>query len=234
MTRINGPLVAIALAAFALLPHGRAAAAADPSATLPPRVLSVLQDYGWSYQPTLIPHRAHSSQRCVDPVLHQLIAHYSAHFDIDENFVYALIFQESRCSVTAISHAGAVGLMQLMPQWGAVDAMEWLTGVKLSRVDPALLRDPHLNVLLGTAYIRMLVNTFADVEDGEPRQRLVLAAYNWGPTRVRDRMSRMKRTGDPVRDARDWTANIPVHETRDYVTRVVLYHHYLSIARRPG
>jgi len=197
--------------------------------SLPVSVRVVLSQYGWQPDPDYVPHRLRSSDRCAHHNLHALVSHYSNHFDLDENLVYAVIYQESRCNTKAISKAGAVGLMQLMPQWGAVDAIEWLTGVRMDRMSPELLEDPHLNVLLGTAYLRLLINTFQDVPEGEARDRVVLASYNWGPTRVRNLLPET-----PLPDVwayRQWTTKIPVYETRDYVTRIVAYRFALAQAR---
>lgn len=197
--------------------------------TLPVQARQVLSQYGWAPDPSFVPHRLRASQRCAHENLHALVAHYSRHFGLDENLVYAVIYQESRCNSKAVSHAGAVGLMQLMPQWGAVDALEWLTGVRIKRMSPALLEDPHLNVLLGTAYLRLLINTFADIPEGEARDRVVLASYNWGPTRVRKTLP-----VTPMRDVaayRLWTQRIPIYETRDYVSRIVTYREFLAMAR---
>lgn len=196
-------------------------------AALPAQVLAVLDEYSWHPNADLIPHAGDSRQRCVIDELHDLIRHYSDHFQLDSNLVYALIYQESRCNTRAVSSAGAVGLMQLMPQFGAVDAVEWLTGVKMDKVPSQYLKDPHLNILLGTAYLRMLFNTFQDIPDGEPRVRAVLAGYNWGPTRVRRRAQPLLVSNDPIAQSRNWTLMIPVEETRDYVSRVVLYYTYL-------
>lgn len=196
-------------------------------ASLPQPVLQVFEAYSWQPNAYHIPYAPDSRQRCVKDELHDLIRHYADHFRLDANLVYALIYQESRCNPKAVSKAGAVGLMQLMPQFGAVDAVEWLTGVKLDRIPSHYLKDPHLNVLLGTAYLRMLFNTFQDIPDGEPRVRAVLAGYNWGPTRVRRRAEPLMVAHDPITQSRNWTLMIPVEETRDYVSRVVLYYTYL-------
>lgn len=203
-------------------------AVAAPEA-LPANVRFILSQYGWVPDPDFVPHNLRTSHRCAHQNLHALVAHYSHHFDLDENLVYAVIYQESRCNTKAISRAGAVGLMQLMPQWGAVDSIEWLTGVRLKRMNSQLLEDPHLNVLLGTAYLRLLLNTFQDVPEGEARDRVVLASYNWGPSRVRNSLPPI-----PFQDPmayRTWTSRIPVHETRDYVTRIINYRHFLAQAR---
>ncbi|MCB0323885.1 MAG: lytic transglycosylase domain-containing protein [Bdellovibrionales bacterium] len=87
-------------------------------------------------------------------------------YQVDRNLVLAVITAESRCRNRARSHAGAVGLMQLMPgtaRWvGVVDAEhKWD------------------NIFGGTQYLRYLMELF----DGD--LTLTIAAYNAGPTAVR-------------------------------------------------
>ncbi len=125
--------------------------------------------------------------------------------------VHALIRQESAFNYTAQSHAGARGLMQLMPATarevakknGWAHRTDWLT----SR--------PNHNIRLGAAYWQEMLDRY----DGS--YPLALAAYNGGPGRV-DRW--LKTYGDP-RTAEisiiDWVELIPIYETRNYVQRVL-------------
>ena len=78
--------------------------------------------------------------------------------------MFALIAVESRFDTRALSTAGAVGLMQVLPS---------TAGVLRAR-----LYDPAANLKAGTAYLRKLL----DSHDGNVR--LSLLAYNRGPTRV--------------------------------------------------
>lgn len=180
----------------------------------------------WSPPTSLPAHNKSMAARCVDKQMHTWINYYSDLFQLDKSLVYALIFQESKCNTHAKSHAGAIGLMQLMPQYGARDAVAALTGV-WSVIDPTVLKDPQTNIMLGCAYLRMLLNRYAHLPDGEPRIRIALAAYNWGPHRV-DRRIPSFNTGDPVTVARLWSAKIPVTETRQYVRAVTHYYFYLK------
>lgn len=190
---------------------------------------SQLSQYGWTY-PTSLPaiHQTRMS-RCSDAQMHAWINKYARRFAVERSLIYAMIFQESRCNPYAVSSAGAVGLMQLMPQFGAIDALEYLTGVK-SRgpVDKDLLIDPQTNILLGIAYLRVLIDQFNAVPKGEARDRVVLAAYNWGPARVAPRLPVFGPDKDPATVAQLWTDRIPIFEPRDYVTRVTLYKSYLD------
>jgi soluble lytic murein transglycosylase-like protein len=87
-------------------------------------------------------------------------------YNIPAELIRAVIAAESAGDTSAISHKGAVGLMQLMPQ----------TAGQMYVEDPV---DPAQNILGGTRYLRQLANDFA----GD--MVLVLAAYNAGPDAVR-------------------------------------------------
>ncbi len=83
--------------------------------------------------------------------------------NIPEDLYLRLVHQESRWNPRAISHAGARGLAQLMPDTA-----------RLLRVNPD---DPHQNLEGGARYLRMMHDRFGD-------WRLALAAYNAGPGAV--------------------------------------------------
>jgi len=91
----------------------------------------------------------------------------------------AVIVVESSGNAFAVSHAGAMGLMQLRPSTAEAVAAE----IGLPWTGPALLFDPLANVQLGVAYLEQLMARYGDIET-------VLAAYNWGPTHIAARMRR--------------------------------------------
>ena len=98
--------------------------------------------------------------------------------------VLALIMVESGGYSLAVSHVGALGLMQLMPATG--EELAHKLGFPWSGEET--LFDPLVNVKLGTAYLKQL----SDRYDGNVR--VALAAYNWGPGRI----DRFLRRGSPV------------------------------------
>ena len=104
------------------------------------------------------------------------------------------------------SHAGAIGLMQLMPATGRDVARE----IKLPYSGVTTLIDPVSNIRLGTSYLAQMAERY----DGN--QVLATAAYNAGPHRVD---GWLPASGSV--DARVWIENIPFNETRKYVKRVL-------------
>ena len=96
------------------------------------------------------------------------IAHASRRFGIPQRWIRAVLHAESAGKERALSPAGAIGLMQIMPHTWA----ELRTRHRLGR-DPY---DPHDNILAGTAYLREMWDRYGDVN-------AMLAAYNAGPAR---------------------------------------------------
>lgn len=134
----------------------------------------------------------------------------------------AIARQESEMNPEAISHAGARGLMQLMPNTARMVA----TKLGLRYDLRALTADPAYNARLGTDYLAQLMDEFGSLP-------LVAAGYNAGPRRVRQWLDRY---GDPRSgqiDMVDWIETIPFSETRNYVQRVMEGLHVYS-ARLSG
>ena len=96
-----------------------------------------------------------------DPELDRIIHEAGEKEGVDPSFIHAVIWQESKYKVDARSHAGAQGLMQLMPA----------TAKRFGCTHP---EDPADNITAGTKYLSWLLKRFAgNVE-------LALAAYNAG------------------------------------------------------
>ncbi len=135
----------------------------------------------------------------------------SKRYRAEPALVLAMLRQESGFRVDARSHAGARGLMQILPRT-AYNVAKRLR-IRYSR--KRLTTDPEYNLTLGRAYIEGLLRTF----DGS--YVLALAAYNAGPKRVR---RWIEHYGDPrSREVNviDWLELVPLSETRNYIQRVL-------------
>jgi soluble lytic murein transglycosylase len=133
-------------------------------------------------------------------------AQYSSDAGIAPSWAYGVARSESLFMSDVRSGAGAVGIMQVMPDTGRMTARA--IGVPYSGV--GTLVDPPSNIRLGTTYLGKLLDRF----DRNPI--LATAAYNAGPIAVASWLPVI----DEI-DARIWIENIPYNETRDYVRRVL-------------
>lgn len=135
-----------------------------------------------------------------------LVNRFSQACNLDPALLSALILEESRFQVQAVSPAGARGLMQVMPQTGRQIAKE----LKVRPFSEDQLFDPAVNIRLGSRYFAKMLEEF------EGKVHLALAAYNAGPQAVR------KWLASSLSSAEDeFVENIPYLETRNYVIRVI-------------
>ncbi|AWQ03375.1 lytic transglycosylase domain-containing protein [Bordetella bronchiseptica] len=146
------------------------------------------------------------SQRFIAPFEGRVSAKARA-IDLDPAWVYGLIRQESRFIMDARSHAGASGLMQLMPA-----TAKWVAGkIGMSDFRPGSVNDFDVNTELGTQYLNIVLQGL----DGS--QVLASAGYNAGPGRPRNWRASF---GHPVEGA-IFAETIPFNETRLYVKNVM-------------
>lgn len=123
----------------------------------------------------------------------------------------AIARQESEFNSEIISHAGARGLLQVMP----ITARHICRDHKIKCDIPRLITDTSYNAMIGSAYVGDRKEEF----DGS--YVLTLAGYNAGPGRARQWI---RRYGDPRKpgvDPIDWIEMIPFEETREYVKKVL-------------
>jgi soluble lytic murein transglycosylase len=133
------------------------------------------------------------------------VKHFSSENALDPYLVAALIRQESAFNPNAVSHANAVGLMQLLPKVGKGVARQ----EKLKHYTTQQLFQPKINLQLGTRYFRSMVDKFGSFE-------YALAAYNAGADRVQD----WSKQGT-YRDPQEFVESIPFTETREYVENIL-------------
>ncbi|MBX8801063.1 lytic transglycosylase domain-containing protein [Ochrobactrum sp. MR28] len=125
---------------------------------------------------------------------------------------YAIARQESEFNISAVSSAGARGLLQLLP--GTAKGVAQRAGLAYS--DARLTTDAAYNATLGAHYLGEQIERF------NGSYILTFAGYNAGPRRASEWVERY---GDPrgqnIDSVVDWIERIPYTETRNYVQRVM-------------
>lgn len=111
------------------------------------------------------------------------VSQYSQTFQIEQPLIFAVMEQESRFNPEATSHIPAYGLMQLVPRSGGYDAYRYVYKREWAPTKSYLFV-PNQNIELGTAYLRVLMNQFANVSDPDCRRLCVIASYNTGAGNV--------------------------------------------------
>ena len=126
-------------------------------------------------------------------------------------FILSIIRQESEFDLSANSHAGAKGLMQLMPYTAKLVSKQ----AKLPYSKSRLTSDPEYNINLGSHYIAGLILQY------EGAYPFAIAAYNAGPNRVKFWKKINKNPQKKQINYVDWVELIKFRETRNYVQRVL-------------
>jgi len=134
--------------------------------------------------------------------------------ELAPEILFALIRTESFFGADAVSHAGAVGLAQLMPATAADVAARIARrgGPDYRSTNGIDLKDPETNIHLGAFYLRQLTNQM-----GNPM--LALLAYNGGQGRVRRWLAADRQLGGLPEDL--FLETIEYNETREYGRQVL-------------
>ena len=144
----------------------------------------------------LVEHQPDFVQRIRYPLRYQQIVRaHAENYELDPALLAAVIYTESRFNAGARSNAGAIGLMQLLPD--TAEGIAVRTGGEAFVVDD--LYAPELNVRYGSWYLRHLIDRYGD-------ERTALAAYHAGQGNV----DRWRKQG----------VGIQFPETRSYVEKV--------------
>ena len=125
---------------------------------------------------------------------------------------YAVMKAESRFSERAVSDAGAVGLMQLMPS-----TAQFVCEQNQIEFDAERLKDGKYNVMLGCIYLNYLFTRFDDL-------RCVVAAYNAGEGVVSEWLKSTEYSDDGLH-----LKSIPYPETKRYTKKVLNYQKIYAI-----
>ncbi|MCX4186375.1 transglycosylase SLT domain-containing protein [Methylophaga sp. OBS4] len=173
-------------------------------------IAMITHDWGWHNQTIALLGKAQywDALDLRFPVLydHQMLKAGQTQ-GLDPSWLFAIARQESAFNPEARSHAGAMGLMQLMPATGKL--ISKLINRPLRQLTE--LYNADTNIELGSAYLKRMY------DENQRNPVLATAAYNAGPHRV-------TRWLPPENiDADIWVENIPFNETRHYVSSVLSY-----------
>ena len=147
-----------------------------------------------------------ASQKRRERAVLPLVSAAAEEFDVPAAMILSVIRAESDFHPDAISRAGAMGLMQLMPQTFA-----WICEELQEPHDPQGITDPLLNIRFGTYYLSYLHKKFGS-------WRVALAAYNAGEGRVGEWLT------DPALKRDGTLRHIPYPETAAYVKKTLEYY----------
>lgn len=143
-------------------------------------------------------------------------------YEVAPELILAVIETESVFNPRAVSHAGAVGLMQLVPHSGGLEASKLVYGEPKLLTREELSR-PDQNIELGAAYLRILLRRHFSEYQTEPRKLLllVIASYNCGPRRVKTALGEQDIRSLSSAELYDLLLRVVPRETQVYLQRVV-------------
>ena len=124
------------------------------------------------------------------------VCKFAQKYNMDSALIMAVIEIESKFDPKAVSSAGAIGLMQIMPKTARSVSRE----LKIKKYNKDSLYNPEINIRIGTYYLKKLLREFSNDID------LGLAAYNAGMGNVRKWQKQKK--------------EIPFEETRTFIKKV--------------
>ncbi|MFH1356558.1 MAG: transglycosylase SLT domain-containing protein [bacterium] len=137
--------------------------------------------------------------------------------------IEGIVREESLFQRSAVSHAGALGLMQLMPPTAAFVRKSLQSSDKKTPSITNNVKDPLTNILLGSTYLDQMKKKFND------ELPLAIMAYNAGPGNVR---KWLKSSGG--KEMAVFIEDIPFTETKGYVKRVLrTMHVYGTLYKNP-
>ncbi len=133
----------------------------------------------------------------------EYVTEYSEAYGVPEHIVYAIIKTESNFDSSALSNAGAIGLMQIMPS-----TFDHICELLDEEYEVGMLYDPETNIKYGTYYLSYLYGIYA-------RWPTVYAAYNVGMDTVDAWLQNSRYSNDGMS-----LHTIPFEETNIFVESV--------------
>ena len=204
--------------------------------SLPSQSFGGLSEYG--RQPALYHHFPEEDIAKFQEIFPHIVVR-SKEYDVSLPLVLAVIKSESNFLSDAVSRAGALGLMQLMPNTAIAQYRKITRNVSIEDLKKNLILHPELNLTLGIQYLRQLENTLKGIEHPEFRRKIVLASYNAGLRRVRESFlcrkteTLVKRINTYGKNYMDLLSRRLPRETRHYIDKVNrTYHLYVEYLGR--
>ncbi|MDN2480395.1 transglycosylase SLT domain-containing protein [Vibrio agarivorans] len=202
-----------------------------PKVTLPNRQSGVLEMRG--SQPTapplpVSPIITASANNKYQPY-ERLIKRSAQKWQVSPTLIVAVMHAESFFNPNAVSHASAIGLMQVLVNGGASEVSSAFFNNRPIRAQDLLI--PEINIDVGTAYLHLLNERYLkSVRSANARKWLSIAAYNCGLTNLMEysmNESSLERFTYHINQLSDkevyhlLTQTLRISETRTYVAKVV-------------
>ncbi|RXJ94542.1 lytic murein transglycosylase [Malaciobacter molluscorum] len=157
-----------------------------------------------------------------------IVDRYSKRYKISKNLIYAIIKTESNFNQFAISNAGAIGLMQIVPTTAGQDAYKYLTN-KNYTPNKSYLFNADNNIKLGTVYLKILNDRYlSGIYNKVSKEYCVISAYNTGSGNVLKTFSSNKTKAKNIINKSSASQvykklinDLPYTETRRYLKKVV-------------
>lgn len=159
-----------------------------------------------------------------------LVKKYAKKFNISENLIYAIIKTESNFNQFAMSNAGALGLMQIVPTSAGRDTYKYLKG-KNKTPSSSYLFNANNNIEMGSAYLKLLNTRYLSaIKNPISREYCVISAYNTGSGNVLKTFSSNRQKAKNIINSKSAMEvyntlkfKLPYIETRNYLKKVVRY-----------
>ena len=136
----------------------------------------------------------------------EFVSKYCTKYNVEPDFLLAIIREESRFKADAGSHAGAQGLMQIMPATGKSVANQ----IGISNFNESMLHDPEISITMGSFYISQMLSNFGN------NKYYALGAYNGGPGAMQRWISKYGGL-----DIDEFIESLTYDETKNYIKKVM-------------
>lgn len=157
------------------------------------------------------------------------VKQYARKYGVSKNLIYAIIKTESNFNQFAVSNAGAIGLMQIVPSSAGKDAYKYVKGRNITP-SKSYLFEAKNNIELGSAYLHIIDSKYFDgVNNPISREYCTISAYNTGSGNVlkvfSSNKTRAKTLINKKTPSQIYTIlrnKLPYMETRRYLYKVVV------------